>query len=223
MKTSLVRGLIICAMAVGVALTHTSAAQETARSLSPTFDVVSIRRYSVPQTETNVMTRGRRVGCMYSSDRVQCASTVQELVADAFSLKINQVRGPLSMNGEAFTVSATMPPETSRNTAKLMLQNALVERFGLKYHFDTPRTLVYAMVATEHGLKLQLASSLEQREKERIVVHQLGGMRAATMIAPGHLFSDAMSLDSLAQNIEFQLNFPVVNATALNDLYKIDL
>lgn len=207
----------------GLASISTGAAQEDSSPKLPSFDVVSIRPYTAPKPVVGGLAIGRSLDCHYFSDRIQCTLTPQEFIQNAFNLKKMEVAGPASLSGPIFTLNATMPPGTTKDTARLMLQRVLADRFELKFHYEARKIPVYAMVPGKKGVKLQPAADPAARGRQRITVAEAGGRRMSTVFGPGHLYSTGMSLDLLAANLGYNFDLPVVNATGLTGEYRMDI
>jgi uncharacterized protein (TIGR03435 family) len=57
--------------------------------------------------------------------------------------------------GNKFTITATMPPETTKEQFHLMLQNLLTDRFHLTMHHETREFPGYDMIVASGGPKLK--------------------------------------------------------------------
>jgi uncharacterized protein (TIGR03435 family) len=53
---------------------------------------------------------------------------------NAYDVKNFQIEGPAWMATERFDITATLPPDTTKEQFRIMLQNLLAERFKLKFH-----------------------------------------------------------------------------------------
>src|SRR5262245_10415055 len=104
---------------------------------APAFDVVSVKPSGSTLAQLagdESVTMTSRV-CQYSKGRLTCNQPLMGFIQEAYSIpKSWQVAGPGWINFEKYDFQATMPPETTRETARQMLQTMLVERFGLKFH-----------------------------------------------------------------------------------------
>jgi uncharacterized protein (TIGR03435 family) len=109
-----------------------------------TFDVASVKPFS-PSSAGG----GRKGGGggptgpgTRDPGRIHYAAIrLKDLVINAYNVKDFQVVGPgwLDSADETtrFTVDATMPPDTTREQLRVMLQNLLAERFKLAIHRET--------------------------------------------------------------------------------------
>jgi uncharacterized protein (TIGR03435 family) len=240
-RRAIVQGLVI----LGIGLPHAVSAQREITP-QPTFDVVSIRQYVVPATIPGGPPAIRRLQCNYFQDRVHCELTVLELIREAFQLKKDQVKSLSPIGDRIFILNATMPPDTSKDMARIMLQHALADRFDLKTHYETQSVSVYAIVPGKKGITLQPADDATSRDKDKIPVgdttrsapiepsggsssaetiplNQQKGARASSLFAPGHVYSTGMSLDLLADNMSLSFDRPVINASGITEEYKFDI
>lgn len=122
-----------------------------------------------------------------------------------------------------FNLTATMPPGTSIETARLMLQSALREQFALQYHIAQHVVPVYALVPAPGGEKLQ---TMDPTHPQVLEYESPGGtMKTDQMIKAGRYFSAATSLDIFALNLHSvaDLDRPVINETGLAGRYFIDM
>src|SRR5690242_14981596 len=73
------------------------------------------------------------------------------LLTEAHDVWLDQVSGPAWVSdwGHAFTIVATMPPSTTREQYRVMLQNLLAERFGVRVHIERQTRSGYELVVAE--------------------------------------------------------------------------
>ena len=207
-----------------------SIAQETASATTPSFDAVSIRPINVttesPDPST-VLVHSNTFDCRYSPDRVRCQLTIGNLILEAFQIKHTQLSGPewLFDLRDAFAFEATMPPGTTKEAARKMMQQALVERFALKFHRELRQTPVYALIAGKNGAKLQPAD--DQAHRKLMNAGEHAPRPASLLYVQGHFAAVAAPLDTLAFYIQhygaLPENRPVVNETGLTGEYRFDL
>jgi uncharacterized protein (TIGR03435 family) len=84
---------------------------------------------------------------------------LRNLVADAYGVRVDQVSGPDWINMEAYCIVAKIPPNTTQDQFKEMLQNLLAERFHLTIHHETKTLPVYVLSVAPDGPKLKRASA----------------------------------------------------------------
>lgn len=153
-----------------------------------TFEVASVKEYPLRSLPRSV-----RLGCNGgpgTSDpgRFTCASTVMgDLLRQAFDLQSYQL--PASDSASAryvpspgvvstpagIDIVANVPAGATKEQFRTMLQNLLIERFKLSYHYEKKDAEVYDLVVAKNGPKL-IASE---------------GAERATTPPPGKIATDA--------------------------------
>lgn len=81
--------------------------------------------------------------------------TLKNLLMEAFDVKSLQIQGPPWLDTEKFDLNATMPPETTREQFRVMLQNLLGERFKLTVHRQTKELPMYSLAVARNGPKMK--------------------------------------------------------------------
>lgn len=209
----------------GVILAATAASAQTLASKLPAFDVVSIRPIEAMQCQRDLNSATcigtAHKACVYTGERVACQFSLQELLEEAFQRKPYEIVGPGWLAEGLFVFQATMPSGTSKETARLMLQQALKDRFDLKSHVEQRSIPGYAMVQMKGGARLQPADDTEHQKL--LAIGGRGGAHLTYM--PGHFAAVSITLDSLARNLKslVGLDRPIVNMTGLSGNYKVDL
>ena|GEM_PF-266519 len=85
-------------------------------------------------------------------------ATLSDLLARAYDVWIDQISGPTWLNDPssyAYRIEATLPPDTTPEQLRLMLQNLLAERFHIRLHHDTKVRPGYELVVANGGPKLK--------------------------------------------------------------------
>ena len=77
------------------------------------------------------------------------------LVTMAYDIKAYQLSGPGWLGTTLFDITAKIPPGTTREQYRLMLQNLLAERFKLAVHRDRKDAQVFDLVVAKGGPKLK--------------------------------------------------------------------
>jgi len=217
------------------------------------FEVASVKAYGPREFQTGYPSIGCTGGPGTSDPGLfRCTEvTVEELISKAFDLKPYQapmgqsnsvvmVRagGGFSLPG-GIELSAKVPPGTTKEQLRTMLQNLLVERFKLACHFGKRDADVYDLAIAKDGPKLAEAPA------ENSVAPGAGGPRPAS--APrgaadcptftplpgtsGTIFNktqrceiaSAVTIDKLVDFLSQQLNQPVFDATGLKGKYDYRL
>lgn len=83
-------------------------------------------------------------------------TTVRDLMSNAYDVKRFQISGvPDWADSQRFDVVAKVPAGTTKEQAKIMLQNLLADRFQLKLHRETKEMPMYALMVGPKGPKLK--------------------------------------------------------------------
>lgn len=243
MRTSIIAILAGC-------LTQAQPADKTL-----TFDAASIKP-SLPPTPNGrgmIMMRGASGGPgTKDPGRIKYPYTsLKNLLMNAYDVKNFQIAGPDWLDKEMFDVEATMPPETTKEQLRVMLQNLLAERFKLSIHRDTKELPMYSLIVGKNGPKLKESveappappadpdapppAPLAAFGPDRIKLGSdgfpilpapnggRGGM--TTMMMPGRarLGAQKQTMQDLATRLSSMLNHPVTDATELKAKYDFTL
>lgn len=134
------------------------AAQEPSKR---TFDVATVKMWGggpvgVPGTDGGP-------GTPFPED-YGAKSTLRSLLFKAFDLQDvqQQVSGPGWIDSTDYAVVAKVPPGTTREDFRVMLQNLLVERFRLQLRHETIELPVYELTVAKGGPKLKPSDAAGQ-------------------------------------------------------------
>jgi uncharacterized protein (TIGR03435 family) len=170
-------------------------------------------------------------------------TTVRNLTAIAYDMKSYQISGPPTIDSERFDVQATMPPDTSKENFKIMLQNLLAERF--KLHRETKELPMYSLVTGKKGPKLTEASDAPPPEADAAPMplpppDQIkmdpdgfpmlpppgggrGGLFMMMMPNRARLIAQRQTMKDLCDRLTMMLDKPVTDATGLTAKYDFVL
>jgi len=87
--------------------------------------------------------------------------TLRAILMAAYDLGYAQISGPSWIDTEHYDITATVRPGATKEQAKQMLQNLLVERFKLTIHRETKDFPVYELVVAKNGSKLNKADETQ--------------------------------------------------------------
>ena len=171
--------------------------------------------------------------------------TLKYLLFTAYDVKPFQVSGPSIIDTERFDIVATMPPGTTKEQFRIMLQNLLAERFGLKMHRDSKEMAMYSLTVTKGGPKMKPSQGEPTVEADAPFVPPPGPPGPPKMGADGFpdllpvggrpgIFNIMMpgrakmvaqwqSMHDLAERLSNQLSKPVVDETGLAGKYDFTL
>jgi uncharacterized protein (TIGR03435 family) len=121
-------------------ISATAANTQTTPAATSTFEAASVRVNKSPGPVRGLV--GLQPGRF-----VATAATLRQLIESAFGVQDNQIVGaPGWATSDLFDVTATAPPDVTIPQAQVMLQNLLVERFGLRSHRETRDLPIYSLV-----------------------------------------------------------------------------
>lgn len=137
---------------------------------APAFEVASVKPAG-PLDPQKIMSGQQRIGMQVDNARVDISSlTLNELVIIAFKVKPYQVSGPSwlssGMGAERFEIRAKIPEGVSKEQVPEMLRSLLVERFGMKFHWEKTEHNAYALVVGKNGSKMKDAPPDEVLEAQ---------------------------------------------------------
>ncbi len=116
----------------------------------PTFEVASVR----PSAQTVGPDYNNQI--RWTADRFTAKNvTLKRLVADAWSLQLNQVIGPPWLDRNEYDIEARPAAEAKPEQRARMLKDLLAERFALKQHSETREMRVYELTVANDGPKIK--------------------------------------------------------------------
>jgi uncharacterized protein (TIGR03435 family) len=172
----------------------------------PKFDVVTVKP-SDPNKPGKLFTiRGRQV--------MTINTTVNDLITFAYSLQTKEVLNAPSWMDEKYDVDGVPDVEGQPNIQqmRLLIQDALVERFGLKFHTEQREMTAYALTVAKGGPKLTLTAD-QPNAPGNFLFGGLGKLRVtnSTMKDFCHGMQEAV------------MDKPVVDQTGLTERYDFNL
>ena len=123
----------------------------------PTFDAASVRISGPDVRPPYLITGGPGTNDpgRFTAPRIAMITLLQR----AFGVNTDQFKGPAAVQafatGVFYDVTATMPPDTTKEQFQMMLRNLLVERFHLVFHRDTANFTGYDLVVDKGGPKFK--------------------------------------------------------------------
>lgn len=162
--------------------------------------------------------------------------TLKPLLLRAYDLHPYELVGPDSMiDSDKWDIVAKVPGGATKEQFKLMIQNLLVERFGLIVHRETRDLPVYELIVAKGGSKLR--ESVKPVEGAAVPVARCApGKNGLPELPPGavavcvlpagpntRLAFRAQSLAELLHMMETQIGRKVIDKTGLAGKYDFDL
>jgi len=136
----------------------------------------------------------------------------------AFNLKSYQIAGPPWIETERYDITATMPPDTTMDRYRVMLQNLLLSRFKMAVHRASREMPVYVLTVAKGGPKLPTrlvgppGVSLEKFPAEGIF-----------MVGGGQMIAKQQTMQQFADFIGVRLKSPVNDRTNIPGKHDLSL
>ena len=126
-------------------------AQAPAAQPPPAFNLADV--HASPRRAN----QGTRGAVLRASGRYEFTNaTMVDLIRTAYNIDADKVLGgPSWLESDRFDIFAQVPPKTSEDTARLMLQALLADRFKLALHKDSHPLPTYALSSGKGGPKLK--------------------------------------------------------------------
>lgn len=139
---------------------------------------------------------------------------LSDLVRWAYDVSAYAFKAPDWSRSARFDVEAKIPPGASREQFRLMLQDLLIERFGLKAHYEKQQMRVYTLTISKGGPKLKksipkTADSSSVADRSYVIANKDRSVIRAVNEPIGYL---AVQLSSL-------FDLPVTDTTGLTEKY----
>jgi uncharacterized protein (TIGR03435 family) len=233
----LVAVLFVVPAAIAQPLTFDAASVKPAEPLGP----------AMPDGSGKTLVRKQPGGGNSESPgRIHYRESLGILLTRAYDIPRVQIQGP-DWLGTVFVVDAVMPPQTTKEQLRVMLQNLLVERFKLAAHRETKQLSGYSLVVTKNGPKLKVwtegsphegADAVPSPDPHRPPPLGLDGFPAAIPLAGRaadtgismfsspygwKVFFFGKTMPDLADELWERLRTPVRDATGLTAKYDFSL
>lgn len=210
------------------------------------FEVASVKPWAPPTGGGRGMFMGIRGG-PGTPDPGQITISglpLKFLLSNAYDVRPYQVIGPGWLDMERFDIIAKVPPGTTKEQARMMMQNLLADRFGLKLHHETKDSPVYQLVVGKNGPKLQRSAVQDDPappkegaappppgppKLDKNGFPQLDRPGLIMMITLGpkgplsRMVARDQTLTKFAEALGNQVNRPVVDKTGLEGKYDFNL
>lgn len=123
-----------------------------------TFDVASIKPSAPPDASGRM--RSIMSGGPGSDDpgRITYEGVpLKLLLTNAFNVKGYQIGGPSWLDTERFDITAKVPTGTTKEQARIMMQNLLAERFKISLHHESKEMASHVLTTGRNGPKMKVA------------------------------------------------------------------
>ncbi len=217
----------------------TAATHAQANRDGPQFEVASVKQS--PSDAGNI---GWRRGGPGTSSPEQIRYTnlpLRALIVNAYGLKDYQLIGPGWMETERYDIVANVPPGTTKDDLRIMLQNLMKQRFSLAIRREMRDMAGYGLVVAKAGHHLTTSSRgvmSTTADGEPAPVPKMGrdgfleippekfrmpGIQTTTLPDRARIVGYRTSLSQLSSALEGILQQPVFNLTGLNGSYDFIL
>lgn len=179
------------------------------KDAEPVFEVAAIKLSDPNDHSQGFQIRGRHV-------KVQNENVIS-MIMFAYGIHNKQVvNGPDWIKDQHFDVDGVPDVEGEPNLKQMqhIVQNLLVERFGLKFHEEKRELAVYAIAIDKGGVKMQKSKSPETQAPDQT---GNGGAHKQFMRYTNN------TVDDFALSMQYFLDKPVVNQTCLAGRYDFAL
>jgi len=158
--------------------------------------------------------------------------SIQRMIMRAYGVTANQVSGPEWIASEKFDIVAKLPHGIMPQQIGPMLQNLMVERFGLKAHDESREVAGYELQIARSGLKMKesagdmLPSAFPDAKEVTYVLQWDRTTRRATFVLSNGMWRLSGRVQSSAELTAFcetQIHLPVVDRTGLKGVYDYDI
>jgi uncharacterized protein (TIGR03435 family) len=215
------------------------ASAQTAAPL-PSFEVASVKVSAPSARPIPRLTGGPGTGS--PGELIGSNVTLTLLLDRAYNLMPWQLIGPDWLKSEKYDIDAKIPPGATKEQFLPMIQNLMVERFGLAAHWETRDLPIYEAVVAKGGPKLKEPEPLPSgaprpeagqpptlktmaKDKDGFPVLPPGAPRLVPFVVNGNTRITARMepLAVLWADLERRLLRPVVDKTGLTGTYDFDL
>jgi uncharacterized protein (TIGR03435 family) len=168
---------------------------------------------------------------------------VRMLLLNAFDIKGFQLTAPASVDDLRFDILVKVPSGATKEDARVMLQNLLADRFGMKVHHESKEMQAFALVAAKGGVKLRPSAEPPanadpaasggfagppgppKMDKNGFPTFPSGGRGLMMMFMNGQMHATAAqeTLSQICDFISNQLGRPVFDQTGLTGKYDFNL
>ena len=214
--------ILVCVAAQAISAQNSASAQANTRL--PEFEVATVKHSD--------LNGGGEIGVLtYPGGRVHAGfCTLKMLLEEAFDVKEFLIEGgPKWIDNDRFDVEA-IPPDSSAarklnppdsqlpmsREQRQMMQALLIDRFGLKYHFETRSSRVYLMVASGPKVNLTTTSKPDLAPRFTVTITSDG-------VGQGEMVATNASMPFIASRLSEIMGVPVVDRTGIDGAFDFDI
>ncbi|MGD0499753.1 MAG: TIGR03435 family protein [Bryobacteraceae bacterium] len=160
--------------------------------------------------------------------------TLLAIILQAYDVPSFRLSAPSWLSSERFNIAAKVPPGTTEDQFRVMLQNLLADRFKLVAHRESRQAPVYALVIDRGGLRMKESVKRAPVETDRgmsatgkdgFPIIPLGSKGLWRNFNGDHFLIQARqeTAADLAELLSEQLDRPVIDQTGLKAPYDFTL
>ena len=217
----------VCALSCGAVLSQSPQ--------PPVFEAASVK--SMAPTGGRVRTSMRGGPGTSDTGRIVFTNvTLMSVLLRAYDVKPYQARGPDWLSSERYEITATIPPDTTKEQFNLMLQRLLADRFHLALHHETKELQGYELVRGKTGTKLrpsaEVGPDVQPTEAPKTDANgfpqlsapglvMMEGVQGTTVVS--FLTARAQPLSALVEILSKEFRLPVTDGTGLTGKFDFTL
>lgn len=208
---------------------------------SPEFEAVVIKPAAPQQMGRMMIRMGGGPGTQDPGHLNYTNISIKQIIQNAYGVRSFQISGPDYMDSQRFDITGKVPYGATKEQFKLMLQNMLATRFGLKLHHETKELPVMALVVAKNGPKMKESApepevkdgeappkadmAPPKRGPDGMPVMRAGQRGNMMMVMNGRfrMQSSGQTMSQLCEMLSNQLGEPVEDATGLTKKYDFTL
>lgn len=123
------------------------------------FEVASVKP-AAPSTGKSTFVGMRGGPGTQNPNRISYLNvSLRNLLSEAYSVRLFQVFGPAWIDTERFDILATLPPNSTREQSRMMLQKLIADRFHGVIHHEQREFSVFDLTVAKSGAKLTPAAA----------------------------------------------------------------
>ncbi len=202
-----------------------------------TFEVASIKKSPPPGDGPMMIRLGSRQGERWLANNATLRMLIRGAYAPGYQMEGQIIGGPAWLDTERFDVVGTMPPATSADDMRAMVQALLADRFKLAIRTESRDMPVYSLILarTDGRLGPAIRSTVDcdalraARQKGLAPVPPrpqgtVGQCQTGMMFGPtSRLESGGMTMAQLVSSLSQSTGRPVLDRTALSGFYELKL
>jgi len=120
-----------------------------------TFEVAAVKP-AAPQAQGRFMIGTRGGPGTPDPERLTLTNVnLKQILANAYDVKQYQIQGPSFLDTDRFDITAKIPKGATKEQARIMMQNLLVERFKMSLHREKKEFPIFGLVVGKNGPKMK--------------------------------------------------------------------